>query len=49
MKKQVDSKLGLIGNVLHKDVPVFKDEENNKVTVSWGQEKIKDLPVVPFE
>lgn len=49
LKKEVDSKLGLIGNVLHKDVPIFKDEENNQVAVAWGQEKIKDLPVVPFE
>jgi len=35
-KSQVDAKLGSIGNVIHKDVPVFKDEENNKVTTSWG-------------
>ena len=35
-KSQVDKKLGSIGNVIHKDVPVFKDEENNKVTTTWG-------------
>ena len=49
LKKEVDYKLGLIGNVLHKGVPIFKDEDNNVVSASWGQEKIKDLPVVPFE
>jgi seryl-tRNA synthetase len=45
----VDAKLNLIGNIVHKDVPVFKDEDNNLVVTTWGSEKIKDLPTVPFE
>lgn len=45
----MDHNLNLIGNVLHKDVPVFKDEDNNVVTSTWGAEKIKDLPTVPYE
>jgi seryl-tRNA synthetase len=49
LKKQVEKKLGSIGNILHKDVPIFKDEDNNLVTTTWGSEKIKDLPIVPFE
>lgn len=44
LKKERDSKLGKIGNVLHEGVPIFKDEDNNKVTTTWGTEKIKDLP-----
>ena len=46
LKKELDSKIGLIGNVLHPGVPIFKDEDNNKVVKQWGQDKIKDLPVV---
>ena len=46
LKKELESKIGLIGNVLHKGVPIFKDEDNNEVVSQWGQDKIKDLPVV---
>lgn len=46
LKKELDSKIGLIGNVLHEGVPIFKDEDNNEVVKQWGQDKIKDRPVV---
>ena len=29
--------MNLIGNVLGPGVPIFKDEESNEVTVSWGE------------
>jgi len=46
LKVERDSKLGKIGNVLHTGVPIFKDEDNNKVHTTWGTDKIKDLPKV---
>lgn len=46
LKKERDTKLGGIGNVLYTGVPIFKDEDNNEVYKTWGSEKIKDLPKV---
>ena len=46
LKKELDSKICLIGNVLPEGVPIFKDEDNNEVVKQWGQDKIKDRPVV---
>lgn len=37
LEKLRDAKLNLIGNVLGPGVPIFKDEESNEVTVSWGE------------
>jgi len=32
-----DKKLGGIGNLLHKSVPVFEDEKDNEVVALWGK------------
>jgi len=37
LDKKRNAKLHLIGNVLHKDVPIFKEEENNPIIASWGE------------
>lgn len=29
--------LGKIGNIVHSDVPISKDEANNKVERTWGE------------
>ena len=29
--------MGLIGNIVHSDVPISKDEENNVVYSKWGE------------
>ena len=37
LDKERTNKLKKIGNVLHKNVPIFKDEDNNEVTTTWGE------------
>jgi len=27
-----------VGNIVHESVPVFKDEENNAVVRTWGED-----------
>lgn len=32
-----NKKLNLIGNIVDKNVPIFKEEENNEVKTKWGE------------
>ena len=34
--KELTTKLNSIGNIVHHDVPISKDEENNGVVTVWG-------------
>jgi len=34
--KERNDKLNLIGNIVGPNVPIFKDEEQNEVRVTWG-------------
>jgi len=34
-----NAKLGIIGNILGKDVPIHDNEDNNKVIREWGTKK----------
>ena len=36
LDKARNAKLNLIGNVVHGQVPAFKDEDNNEVIHKWG-------------
>jgi len=37
LQENRDKKLGMIGNLLHKSVPVFEDEKHNEVVMKWGK------------
>ncbi|KAM4119201.1 serine--tRNA ligase [Castanea sativa] len=39
--QQLNSKLLLIGNLVHDSVPVDNDEANNKVVRSWGEKRLE--------
>ncbi|KAL0001143.1 hypothetical protein SO802_014924 [Lithocarpus litseifolius] len=39
--QQLNSKLLLIGNLVHDSVPVNNDEANNKVVRSWGEKRLE--------
>lgn len=36
LEAERDKKRNLIGNIVGPDVPIFQDEENNKVMTQWG-------------
>ena len=36
-EKLRDAKLSTIGNIVHSDVPISKDEANNAVYSTWGE------------
>ncbi|XP_024925663.3 serine--tRNA ligase isoform X2 [Ziziphus jujuba] len=39
--KQLNSKLEIIGNLIHDTVPVSKDEADNAVIRSWGEKRVE--------
>ena len=43
LDKARNAKLNLIGNVVHGEVPIFKNEDNNEVIHKWGE--IPDIKV----
>lgn len=46
LRAELDSKLNLIGNIVHASVPVSDDEDNNDVIEKWGVLKSKnDAPL----
>lgn len=40
--EQAEKLLGKIGNIVHSDVPISNNEDNNKVVRTWGEPK-RDL------
>ncbi|XP_048432847.1 serine--tRNA ligase [Pyrus x bretschneideri] len=38
---QLNSKLEIVGNLVHDSVPISKDEENNAVVRSWGDKRVE--------
>jgi seryl-tRNA synthetase len=40
-KTELDSKLALIGNLVHDSVPVSNDEANNAVIRTWGEKRVE--------
>lgn len=39
-KATLDSKLEIIGNLVHESVPVNNDEDNNQIIRSWGEKRV---------
>merc|ERR1719460_2206320 len=44
LEKNRDSKLHLIGNLLHSTVPVFEDEKDNERVSIWGKPRVFTAP-----
>jgi seryl-tRNA synthetase len=47
LKKLLDEKLSLIGNIVHSSVPVSNDEADNGIVKTWGECKPKDPKLRP--
>jgi len=39
LEAERDAKRNLIGNIVGPEVPIFKEEDNNKVMTTWGEKK----------
>lgn len=47
LKEKIDFYIARLPNVLHKDVPIGKDENDNKVVRKWGEPKKFDFELIP--